>query len=638
MDIDKLLNRIREYNPNADIKLIKKSYDVALKAHKGQKRESGEPYISHPLNVAKILTELKADSATISAALLHDVVEDTNVSMDKIKKDFGEEVATIVEGLTKIDKIHFETKEDYSAENLRKVLLATTKDIRVMLVKLADRLHNMSTLKNFRTDKQKRIATETLEIYAPIAHKLGMWNMKGELEDLSLRYLKPDVYRFLADNISGKRQEREKTTKEIIKLINKKLKEKNITAEIYGRAKYFLSIYKKMQKKNLDIDEIYDLIAVRIITQTIPECYGALGVVHDLWRPLPHRFKDYISVPKANGYQSLHTTVITKDGRKLEVQIRTEDMHQMAEVGVAAHWKYQGTERDKQFDKRISWLKQVLDWKRGSDDAKDFIESFKIDLFHDEIVVFTPKGDPISLPVGSSPIDFAYAVHSNVGKQCSSTKINNKMVPLDTELKSGDIIEIITQKNAKPSRQWLKFVKTGKARNKIRAALNIKSELDPKKGRLRKEMIQASEEKVVDQIIIEGKKKGQVKFSKCCNPRYGEEIVAFFTKDKKITVHKKTCPNIYTLDKNKEIKIKWKVRRTKEQYLIVISIGDRLGLMSEILNVFVKHRINLTAINTKAKKDHVVIKINIDKIARNVVDDLIIDIKKLSDVMDVALS
>ena len=328
---------------------------------------------------------------------------------------------------------------------------------------------------------KRRISKETLEIYASIAHKLGVWRIKGELEDLSLRYLEPDVYHFLREKISGKREEREKITEMITDKIKKSLDEKGITARVNGRAKYFFSIYRKMKKKNLDVDEIYDLIAIRIITKQIADCYAALGAVHDLWRPMPHRFKDYISVPKANGYQSLHTTLITGGGKMLEVQIRTEDMHHLAEEGVAAHWRYQGTERDKQFDRKIAWLKQILDWKTKSNDATDFIETLKIDLFHDEIVVFTPKGDPISLPRKSTPIDFAYAVHTTIGNHCSKSKVNNRLMPLDTELKSGDIIEIMTQKNASPSRQWLKFVKTGKARSKIRSVLNIVSDLDPKK-------------------------------------------------------------------------------------------------------------------------------------------------------------
>jgi len=497
-EFEKLKKEILSYNPKARIHLVKEAYDLAKELHKGQKREGGEPYFTHCIETAKILASLNADSPTIATGLLHDSVEEGKVKIEKIKELLGEEVASLVEGVTKIDKIHFSDKEDYTAENLRKILLATAKDIRVMFVRLADRLHNMRTLSCFRPEKQKRISQETLTIYAPIAHKLGMWNIKGELEDLSLRYLEPDVYRFLAEKINEKRTEREKKTKEIIKTIKKKLKENYIGADVHGRAKYFYSIYKKMKKRKVDFNEIYDLIAIRIITKTIPECYAALGIIHKLWHPYPKKFKDYISTPKANDYQSLHTVLVGPHGKILEVQIRTEKMHLCAEDGAAAHWRYQGTERDKKFDKRISWLKQLLDWKRFSKDAKDFVETFKIDLFQNEIVAFTPKGDPITLPEGSTPVDFAYEIHSSVGDNCSKTLVNNKLVPLNFGLKSGDIVQVITAKNARPSRQWLNFVKTNKARNKIKGVLNIKT-IKPKK---RKDKPSTKKEKEATKLIL----------------------------------------------------------------------------------------------------------------------------------------
>src|SRR3989338_8268549 len=551
MKLTELIQEVLAYNPKADINLIRKAYVLAEKAHKGQKREGGEEYFSHPIEVARILVNLKADSATISAALLHDTVEDTNISIDKVRELFGDEIAELVEGLTKFNKIQFETREDYSYENLRKILLATAKDIRVMLIKLADRLHNMRTLKYVAVDKQKRIAKETIEIYAPIAHKLGMWRVKGELEDLSLRFLEPDVYKFLRNKISEKREEREKHTAEIIKEIKKQLSAKEIESEISGRAKYFFSIYKKMKEKNVGFNEIYDLIAVRIILKNIPECYAALGMIHDLYKPIPHRFKDYISVPKSNGYQSLHTTVITDKGKILEFQIRTKEMHFTAEDGIAAHWRYKGTERDKMFDKKISWLKQLLEWRNLASTSSEFIETLKIDLFEDEIVVFTPKGDPISLPKESTPVDFAYMVHSNIGDYCSKAMVNNKIVPLDASLESGDIVKIITNKGAKPSRQWLKFVKTNKARSKIKA--NLKMEIETVEKDEGEEIMPAN---IAKAIQIVGKK-APLKISKCCHPSLHDPIVGFYTKDKKITIHKKTCPNIHALDKNKEVPVLW---------------------------------------------------------------------------------
>ena len=614
---------------------MNKALQFARKAHKGQKQVSGKPYVDHPIAVASLLKKYNQDTEVIVAGLLHDVVEDTSISIEKVRESFGDEIAKLVEGLTKIDKIHFESREDYNAENIRKVLLATADDIRVMLIKLADRLHNMRTLKDFREDKQRRISKETLEIYASIAHKLGVWRIKGELEDLSLRYLEPDVYHFLREKISGKREEREKITEMITDKIKKSLDEKGITARVNGRAKYFFSIYRKMKKKNLDVDEIYDLIAIRIITKQIADCYAALGAVHDLWRPMPHRFKDYISVPKANGYQSLHTTLITGGGKMLEVQIRTEDMHHLAEEGVAAHWRYQGTERDKQFDRKIAWLKQILDWKTKSNDATDFIETLKIDLFHDEIVVFTPKGDPISLPRKSTPIDFAYAVHTTIGNHCSKSKVNNRLMPLDTELKSGDIIEIMTQKNASPSRQWLKFVKTGKARSKIRSVLNIVSDLDPKKGRiLAEKKLKGYEGKIEDMIIFSGKK-SLLKISKCCSPKFGEPIVGFYTKDKKVTIHKADCSNVHALANSKKAKVSWKKDAQEDVTTIIMTIDDRIGLMVDVLNIISAHRVNIKTINTKSKKDYVINKIGLQTKDIELVKKIISKIRSVNGIKDV---
>ncbi|MBI3031891.1 bifunctional (p)ppGpp synthetase/guanosine-3',5'-bis(diphosphate) 3'-pyrophosphohydrolase [Candidatus Woesearchaeota archaeon] len=636
MRLDKFIEDILEYNPKANIKLIRKAYILAEDAHKGQTRFTGEPYFSHPVAVAEVLIKLKADSATICAALLHDIVEDTPVKIESVKQVFGEEIALLVDGVTKLDKIHFKSKEDYNAENLRKILIATGKDIRVMLIKLADRMHNMQTLKSLSPEKQERIAQETLEIYAPIAHKLGMWRVKGELEDLSLRYLKPEIYQYIKTKIAEKRGEREAQTKQLIKEIKEQLKKKNISARISGRAKYFFSIYKKMEKKKLNFDEINDLIAMRIITKTIPECYAALGIVHELWKPAPGRFKDYISVPKANGYQSLHTTVITGGGKRLEIQIRTEEMHHMAEDGVAAHWQYHGTERDKQFDKKISWLKQLLEWRAESTDAKQFIESLKIDLFEDEIVVFTPKGDPISLPVNSTPVDFAYMVHTSIGENCSKSLVNNKIAPLETVLHSGDVVEIITQKNAKPSRQWLKFVKTNKAKSKIRQALHMEVEHDPKAGRRKLEKLKESvPENLINYLEVVGMKSDQAKLSKCCNPQLSDRIVGFLTKDKKVTVHKQGCSNIHSLGQTKEIPVLWNKSSRTETTILRLLLEHKVGTLAKVLTCFVEKKVNISNINTKPSKDKVLTSITIETADKHIISELIKNLKTIPEVANV---
>src|SRR3989338_8249473 len=535
-----LIKKILEYNPNANIELINKAHDFAKKAHTRQKRASGEDFFLHPLEVAKILIDMKADSATICAGLLHDTVEDTKITPELLKQEFGDEIAELVEGVTKIGIMHFESKEDYNAENIRKVILATAKDIRVILIKLADRLHNMRTMKFLSEKTQKDNSRETLEIYAPIAYKLGMFKMKSELEDLSLRFLKPEVYTELKEKVAVKKEEREKEVTQAVEKIKNLLAEKGINAFVYGRAKHFFSIYKKMTAKHKKFEEIYDLVAVRIITSTTEECYRILGLIHSNWSPIPNGFHDYIATPKPNLYKSINTEIVF-EGTPIEIQIRTWDMHYMAEDGIAAHWRYKETERDKKFDKKIIWLKQILTWKRDSQNAKDFIESLKVDLFENEIVVFTPKGDPVTLPEGATSIDFAYQVHTEIGNQCSKAKVNGILIPLEHQLKSGDIVEIITSKNAVPSRNWLKFIKTNLAKTEIRQALSIKGI----------QHIEEEEDKsinIVRLIELEDKKIKEIpKISKCCNPKFGDAITAFFTKEKKITVHKLGCPNIATL-------------------------------------------------------------------------------------------
>lgn len=595
-EIEEIERLILEYNPKADLRLIEKAYNFAKNiAHEGQLRETGEPYVQHPIEVAKILIGLKVQSSTVAAAFLHDTVEESPVTLKRIKQEFGTEIAGLVEGVTKIDKVHFESKDDYTAENLRKILLATAKDMRIMLIKLADRLHNMRTLKAVKPQKQERIAAETLSIYAPIAHKLGMWQMKGELEDLSLRYLEPEVYQKLRDRINEKRSERDEKTREFIDIIRKKLEAKGISADVVGRAKFFYSIYKKMKRKNVDFSEIYDLIAIRIITRTIPDCYAALGIVHDTWKPIPKKFKDYIATPKANGYQSLHTAVVGSHGKILEVQIRTEEMHQIAEDGIAAHWRYKGTERDKRFDRKIAWIKQVLEWRQTAEDARDFIETLKIDLFEKEIIVFTPKGDPVSLPDNSTPVDFAYEIHSTVGNTCSKVLVNEKLVPLDTVLSAGDVVQIVTQKNARPSRQWLKFVKTSKARSKIRQALKIESDADSK--------VRADEdqpERNYSSLVVPDRNI-QVKLGKCCDPRPGDDIVAYITKDGKATVHKAACPNAAVPESVRRVGVAWQ-RMPEKLVVLQLLVKDRVGILSDILARIAAMKLNIRKLYTEAGK------------------------------------
>lgn len=471
--IEGIIAAVKKYEPKANTRLIRRAYDLAKAAHKGQTRVSGEEYIIHPLHVAQILTELHIDDVTISAALLHDVVEDTIYTNEQIADMFGEEVAMIVDGVTKLGRIKYKSKEEVQLENYRKMFLAMAKDIRVIMVKLADRLHNMRTLKYMREDKQKRIAKETIEIYAPLANRLGISNIKWELEDLCLRYLEPETYYDLVENVKQKRRERQAFIDTSIEHIREKLDEANIKADINGRAKHFYSIYKKMKRDNKSISEIYDLSAIRVLVESVKDCYGVLGVIHAMWKPIPGRFKDYIAMPKSNGYQSLHTTVMTR-GYPLEIQIRTYKMHQVSEYGVAAHWKYKeagkGATAGNAVDQKMNWLRQMVNLQQELSDPKEYFEALKVDIFSDEVFVFTPKGDVIDLPKGSNPIDFAYRIHTEVGHHCVGAKVNGKMVPLEYKLKNGDIVSVVTNKaNNGPSRDWLNIVASSETRSKIRS-------------------------------------------------------------------------------------------------------------------------------------------------------------------------
>ncbi|MBX6349945.1 MAG: bifunctional (p)ppGpp synthetase/guanosine-3',5'-bis(diphosphate) 3'-pyrophosphohydrolase [Clostridia bacterium] len=467
MSLAELADRVASYQKNADRDLIERAYDFSRRAHEGQRRLSGEPYIEHPLAVAAILAELELDDVTIAAALLHDVVEDTGTPVEEVAAAFGEEVAELVDGVTKLERLNFRSTAEAQAENVRKMFLAMAKDIRVILIKLADRLHNMRTLGALAPDKQRRIAEETLDIYAPLAARLGIFRIKWELEDLALRYLEPEAYRDLAERIPRKRAEREAFAQVIIEALKARLGEAGIRADVSGRAKHFYSIYNKM-RKGRDLAEIYDLVAIRVIVDEIRDCYGVLGIVHAMWKPLPGRFKDYIATPKQNMYQSLHTTVIGPMGEPFEIQIRTWDMHRTAEYGIAAHWRYKEGRTDPDFDKKLAWLREVLEWQRETKDAHEFMESLKIDLFSDEVFVFTPRGDVIGLPNGACPIDFAYRIHTEVGNRCVGARVNGRMVPLGYVLKTGDIVEILTRREAQPSLDWLSLVKTSTAKNRIR--------------------------------------------------------------------------------------------------------------------------------------------------------------------------
>lgn len=466
-----LIDTIHTYLPKAPCDDVTKAYNLAEEAHKDQRRVSGEPYILHPLAVAQILADMKIDTTTITASLLHDVVEDTSYTLDDIKKMFGKEVAFLVDGVTKLSRLNYRTKEDQQLNSMRKMFLAMAKDVRVVVIKLADRLHNMRTLRYMRSDKQKRIAQETLEIFAPLAHRLGIFNIKWELEDLSFRYLEPDKYYDLVDQMKQKRHVREEIINEAIGVLRKALDEAHIHCEINGRPKHFYSIYKKMKKDNRDLSQVYDLFAVRVIVDDVKDCYGVLGIVHSLWKPLPYRFKDYIAMPKPNNYQSLHTTVIGTRGQPVEIQIRTWEMHRIAEYGVAAHWRYKEgnqTANKDAFDEKMGWLRNLLEWQDTSN-PKEFVNALKLDAFSDEVFVFSPRGDVIDLPQGSIPIDFAYRIHTDVGHRCVGAKINGKIVPLDYKLKNGDIVEIITSKVGKPSLDWLNIVGSSESRSKIRS-------------------------------------------------------------------------------------------------------------------------------------------------------------------------
>ena len=717
--IENLLLKIEQYNPHADMEKIIKAYHFAQSAHDGQYRNSGEKYFIHPFNVAMILADLNMDEATIIAGLLHDVIEDTDISYEEIEAEFGTEIADLVDGVTKLKKLQYKTKQENQAENLRKMVMAMAKDIRVIIIKLADRLHNMRTLEYMSEAKKKEKAIETLEIYAPLAHRLGMSRIKWELEDLSLRHLDPDGYYDLVDKVSKRRKEREEYIQLIIDDLQVKLDEADIVGDISGRPKSFYSIYKKMVYQNKSFEQIFDLTAIRIIVDSVKDCYGVLGIVHTMWKPIPGRFKDYIAMPKPNMYQSIHTTVIGLGGEIFEVQIRTWDMHRTAEYGIAAHWKYkEGVVKSDNFDEKLTWLRQLLEWQKDLKDPKEFMETLKIDLFTDEVYVFTPRGDVINLPSGSTPIDFAYRVHTDVGNTCVGAKVDGRIVPLDYKLKNGNIVEVLTSSNSGPSRDWLKIVKSNQAKSKIRQwfkkedrefntdrgkeilekevkrqgykpseilkedwlknianKLSLNSSEDlyaslgygsitlsqvmPKLKELFNKHYKVEEEKIIPEykaketpsrkpssvtqgISIKGVDNIKVRFSKCCNPVPGDEIVGYITRGRGVSVHRKDCPNISELaseldGKERFIDVEWDTSE-KAEYPVEIQIiaTDKPGLLTNITQKINDSDLSLLSLNARTNKEKLVI-INMTLEIKNTTQlkELIRGIKNMKGVIDV---
>ncbi len=704
-----LISRVKKYHPSDDITLINRAYQIAFSAHKEQVRKSGEPYIIHPLYVAIILADLEMDKETIVAGILHDVVEDTILTIGQIKEQFGDDVALLVDGVTKLQQLQLSgdnqdksaDKLELQAENLRKMFLAMAKDIRVILIKLADRLHNMRTLKYMPPEKQQRIARETLDIYSPIAQRLGISKIKVELDDLSLKYLQPDVYYDLVEKIAVRKVEREKYIQKIVEEVSEHIIRAGIKAQIDGRVKHFFSIYKKMKNQDKTIDQIYDLFAVRIIVDSVKDCYAALGVIHEMYKPIPGRFKDYIAMPKANMYQSLHTTLIGTNGQPFEIQIRTFEMHKAAEYGIAAHWKYKeasdGKKASAQEEEKLVWLRQILEWQKDMSDNKEFMNLLKsdLDLFSDNVYCFTPTGEVKNLPAGSTPIDFAYNIHSAVGNRMVGARVNGKLVTIDYQINNGDRIEIITSQNSKgPSRDWLKIAKSTQAKNKINQwfknelkednivkgkellinyckakTIEIIDIMKPeymdgimkkygfrdwesvlaaighgglKEGQIVNKMVEmydkdhkktvsdadilalveenaqtktnTHDKKSKSGIVVKGIHDVAVRFSKCCNPVPGDEIVGFVTRGRGVSIHRTDCINIIGLseiERDRLIDAEWQAtgeNGLNEKYLVEINIyaNNRHGLLADISKALTEKNINILSLNTRTNKQGVV--------------------------------
>ena len=701
-----LLEKIQKNYSEKDREVLMEAYHYAEEMHSGQKRASGEPYFSHPCAVAEILVDLGLDTPSVAAAFLHDVIEDTAATEEDILKKFGKEILTLVDGVTKLDKINYHTHEEEDAENFRKIFVAMANDVRVIIIKLADRLHNMRSLNFLSNERQQRIAKETLEIFTPLAGRLGISQIKCELEDLCLKYLEPEAYEFLVTNIHQELIEGQNFVQFVVDQIKVILKESNIKGEVIGRPKHFYSIYKKMKKHDKPLDQIYDLTAVRVIVNTTEDCYDVFGKIHKQWKPVPGRIKDYIAMPKVNGYQSLHTTVVTNFGQFFEIQIRTYEMHKMAEYGIAAHWKYKENKSDESnFDARLSWIRDVMDWQGSMNESREFVDSLKNDLYDKELLVFTPHGKVISLPLEATPVDFAYAIHSEVGNKCVGAKVNGKIVALNSKLTTGDIVEILTQQNSRgPSWDWLKFVKSGSAKAKIRQffkremkAENVKTgkamlEAEAKrKGynlndlltensfqKLSNKLVFSSIEEMmasvgygavnVNQVIfklidyykkempkpvdivntgkiktpagsvtVEGMGGLLVRFAHCCDPVPGDEIVGFVSHGRGVIVHRKDCPNLKDLDKNRLQPASWTGNIDAEFVAGLKVVADNAdGLMAFISGELAIMHLSLTQINGRVNKDKLAeidLKILLNK--RSDIDLLINRLKKDKRVIDV---
>ena len=727
---DELIASVKKYHPSTDISMIEKAYKIAYEAHEGQKRKSGEPYIIHPLCVAIILADLELDKETIVAGLLHDVVEDTVMTTEEITKEFGAEVALLVDGVTKLGQLSYSAdKVEVQAENLRKMFLAMAKDIRVILIKLADRLHNMRTLKYMKPEKQKEKARETMDIYAPLAQRLGISKIKVELDDLSLKYLEPEVYYDPVEKIALRKTERQKFVDGIVAEVRAHIEKAGIKAQIDGRVKHFFSIYKKMVNQDKTLDQIYDLFAVRIIVDTVKDCYAALGVIHEMYKPIPGRFKDYIAMPKPNMYQSLHTTLIGPGGRPFEIQIRTFEMHRTAEYGIAAHWKYKEASNNggtvnvsKQEEEKLSWLRQILEWQKDMSDGKEFMSLLKsdLDLFAESVYCFTPAGDVKNLPNGSTPIDFAYSIHSAVGNKMIGARANGKLVNIDYVIQNGDRIEIITSQNSKgPSRDWLKIVKSAQAKNKINQwfrnelkednitrgkelmaaycksrSITLSDLMKPsymesvmrkygfrdwdsalaaighgglKEGQVVNKLLdeynKQHQKEITDEHIMEateGKEKMRiaksgngivvkgihdvaVRFSKCCSPVPGDEIVGFVTRGRGISVHRTDCVNVMNLsetDRARLIEAEWQKSEPdkNERYTVEIKIFgyNRTGLLVDISKIFTERKIDLSSLNCRVNKQGVAtILLTFDVQGKEELASLTAKIRQIESVIDI---
>ena len=728
---DILIARIRKYHPSTDVSLIEKAYKLAVEAHGDQRRKSGEPYIIHPLWVAIILADLEMDKETIAAGMLHDVVEDTKFTEEDIRKEFGAEVALLVDGVTKLGRLSYSSdKLEVQAENLRKMFLAMAKDIRVIIIKLADRLHNMRTLQFMTPAKQKEKAKETMDIYAPIAQRLGISKIKTELDDLALKYSQPEVFYDLVNQINARKTEREEFVEQIVDEVSTHMKNAGIRAEVNGRVKHFFSIYKKMVNQDKTVDQIYDLFAVRIIVESVKDCYAALGVIHEMYTPIPGRFKDYIAMPKPNMYQSLHTTLMSSVGQPFEIQIRTEEMHKTAEYGIAAHWKYKESNDGKksveaQEEEKLSWLRQILEWQRDMSDNREFLNLIKgdLDLFAEDVYCFTPQGDVKNLPNGSTPIDFAYAIHSAVGNKMVGARVNGKLVNIDYKIQNGDRIEILTSQNSKgPSRDWLNIVKSTQAKNKINQwfkkefkesniirgkdmiatyckakSINLTNIIQPKYqeivqkkygfkdwesvlaaighgglkegqvvNRLAEEYGKDHRQAITDEVVLErvaeaaknkvhiAKSKSgivvkgiddmAVRFSRCCNPVPGDEIVGFVTRGRGLSIHRTDCINMIHLseaDRARLIPAEWETEVTEKsggQYLAEIKMyaNDQQGLLMEISRIFTEENVDVKSMNVRtSKKGTATIEMGFIVHGREELERIVKKLQQLSGIIDI---